>query len=298
MIKKVVVTGGAGFIGSHIVDLLLEKDYQVFVVDDLSSGKKENLNSKCNFVFGNLLDVNLENLFCNVDTVFHCAAFPRVQTSIEDPVFSNSVNIDATLRVLMAAKNSFVRRVVFSSSSSVYGESDSLPTVEDSSIVPISPYALQKYVGEEYCRIFSYLYGLETVSLRYFNVYGDRMSDDSYPTVLGIFKRQIKSNLPLTITNDGNQKRDFTHVKDVAKANILAMNSSFVGRGEAINIGSATNYSINDIVRILNKEKVYIGSRKEPKETLADIEKSKNLLGWAPTFNFLDWLKFDYIKNI
>lgn len=300
--NKVLVTGGAGFIGSHLVDVLIDHGYEVVIVDDLSTGRIDNLNSSAKFIKHdlNLIDQSYltKELLNNVDTIFHCAAYPRVQLSIKDPLTSNSRNIDLTLRVLSAAKNSGVRRFVYSSSSSIYGDSNELPTKEDSFPNLKSPYALQKLVGEEYCKLFSILYGLETVSLRYFNVYGDRMPDeDAYSTVIAVFMKQIKEKKPLTITNDGNQRRDFTHVKDVAIANILAMESKEVGKGEVLNIGSGKNYSINQIADLLGGVKVYGEKRIEPQETLADNSKAKYLLGWNPSIYLEQWLASRVISN-
>lgn len=293
--KKILVTGGAGFIGSHLVDALIDRGYEVLVIDDLSTGRIDNLNSSAKFIKYdlNLIDQNYltKELLNNVDTIFHCAAYPRVQLSIKDPLISNSRNIDLTLRILVAAKDSGVRRFIYSSSSSIYGDTNNLPTKEDSSPNPMSPYALQKFVGEEYCRLFNFLYGLETVSLRYFNVYGDRMpSEGAHSTVISLFMKQIGNKESLTITNDGNQKRDFTHVKDVAIANILAMESKKVGKGEILNIGSGKNYSINQIADLMGGVKKYGEKRIEPLETLADNSKAKYLLGWNPSIYLEQWL--------
>lgn len=294
MKTRVLVTGGAGFIGSNLVDMLIENNYDVTIIDNLSTGKAENVNPKSHFAY---MDINLTShdelvmMFKNIDTVFHCAAFPRVQPSIQDPLTSNKMNVDVTLKVLMAARDANVRRVVYSASSSAYGNTDILPTDETVRTNPMSPYGLQKLIGEEYCRLFSALYGMETVSLRYFNVYGERMTTEgAYCTVIGIFTKQLQDNKSFTITNDGEQRRDFTYVKDVAKANILAMTSDKVGRGEVINIGHGKNYSVNEVADMMGGQKVYGEVRYEPFETLADNSKAKSLLGWEPQGDLPKWL--------
>lgn len=301
MRTRVIVTGGAGFIGSNLVDELISQNYDVTIIDNLSTGKRDNINPNAHFAY---MDINLLThdelvvFFKNIDTVFHCAAFPRVQPSIIDPLMTNKANVDVTLKVLMAARDAKVRRVVYSASSSAYGDTDVFPTHEEVKTGPMSPYGLQKLIGEEYCRLFSMLYGLETVSLRYFNVYGERMSaEGAYCTVIGIFTNQLKNNTPLTITNDGEQRRDFTYVKDVVAANILAMTSVNVGKGEVINIGNGKNYSVNEVADMMKGEKQYGEKRIEPKITLADNTKAKTLLGWNPTGDLPTWLD-NYIKEL
>ena len=226
-----------------------------------------------------------------VDIVFHTAALARVQPSIEDPQAYHNVNVNGTLHVLLCAKESKVRRVVYSASSSAYGDVNKPPLKEDMPTDPMSPYAVQTLIGEQYCTVFSKVYGLETVNLRYFNIYGERqVSDGAYATVIGIFLKQRDDGQKLTITNDGNQTRDFTYVKDVVSANLLASISDKVGNGEVINIGRGENYSVNDIAKAIGGETEFIGERLEPKETLADNSLAKELLGWQPETNVTDWL--------
>jgi nucleoside-diphosphate-sugar epimerase len=298
--KRVVVTGGAGFIGSNLTDELLNKGYKVTVIDNLSTGKRENINKNATFLYADINLLSHDQLvlhFSNVDTIFHCAAFPRVQPSIQDPVTSNKANVDVTLKVLMAARDANVRRVVYSASSSAYGDTDIFPTHEDVKTCPMSPYGLQKLIGEEYCRLFSMLYGLETVSLRYFNVYGERMaSEGAYCTVIGIFSKQLTQGVPLTITNDGSQRRDFTYVGDVVAANIAAMLSDKVGNGDVINIGHGKNYSVNEVADMISSKKTYGESRIEPAVTLADNTKARTLLGWNPIGDLPTWIA-DNIKG-
>ncbi|HDY72835.1 MAG TPA: NAD-dependent epimerase/dehydratase family protein [bacterium] len=231
---KILISGGAGFIGSHLVDAMIEKGHEVFVIDNLSTGKKENINPKAKFFNLDLRNFEkIKPVFKGVDFVFHLAALARVPLSVVKPRETNEINVTATLNALVAAKDAKVKRFIYSSSSSAYGTDNDLPLKESMRASPISPYALQKYVGELYCRIFSSdLYNLPTVSLRYFNVYGPRQVEEgSYVPIMGLFLAQKKKGLPLTITEDGEQTRDFTHVSDVVNANILAMESTKVGKG-------------------------------------------------------------------
>jgi nucleoside-diphosphate-sugar epimerase len=281
---KCLVTGGAGFIGSNLVDTLIERGDEVRVIDNLVNGKKENVNPKAELVVEDIR--NLEKIlpyFKDIDVVFHLAALPRVQYSVQYPRETNETNITGTLNVLLAAKESGVKRVVYSSSSSVYGNNPDLPLKEWMKPCPMSPYGLHKLVGEEYARIFSIFHNLETVSLRYFNVYGPRMNEEgAYTTAIAIFLRQKKNGEPLTITGDGTQTRDFTHVRDVCRANILAAESKNVGKGEVINIGAGRNFSINQIAELIGGHKINIPPRIEPHDTLADNSLAKKLLNWEP----------------
>jgi len=290
---KHLVTGGAGFIGSHIVDKLIEQGDEVVIVDDLSTGS--NINLKAELINLDISERSNRLVLCQamdeVDTVFHCAALARVQPSIENPQKYHKVNVDGTLNVLLSARDSNIRRVVYSASSSAYGDQSKMPLVESMPTAPISPYGLQKLIGEQYCFVFSKCYGLETVSLRYFNVYGERQAvGGAYSTIVGKFLKQKHDRAKLTITNDGEQRRDFTYVGDVAEANILASRSEKVGAGEVINIGKGSNYSVNEIAEIIGGETEIIGERPEPRETLADNSLAKELLGWIPKTDIKDWL--------
>jgi UDP-glucose 4-epimerase len=292
-VKKYLVVGGAGFIGSNLVNKLIELEHQIIVLDNLSTGKKQNLNPKAKFVKADIRELKQINpYFKNIDGVFLLAALPRVQYSIDYPIKTNRNNIEGVLNVLIASQKNKVKRVVYSSSSSIYGDNDNLPLKENFNPNPLSPYGLQKYVGEEYCKLFSYIHDLETVSLRYFNVYGPNADDQgAYALVISKFMKQSKQNRPLTITGDGNQTRDFTHVYDVAKANILAMNSKKVGKGEAINIGGGSNYSVNELAKIIGGKIEHIAPRIEPHDTLADISLAKKLLDWQPTIKLEQGIK-------
>ncbi|MED5475604.1 MAG: NAD-dependent epimerase/dehydratase family protein [Candidatus Neomarinimicrobiota bacterium] len=299
---KMLVTGGAGFIGSNLVDQLILEGNEVHVIDNFISGKKENCNDKA--IYHNL-DISVvehidtfKKIFEGVDTIFHCAALARVQPSILNPLKYEVNNTLGIMNILKAAADVKVRRLVYSASSSAYGPTNNLPSKESNPINPISPYANQKYYGELCCRMFSEVYGLETVSLRYFNVYGERQNlGGAYATVVGIFINQILEGKPLTINGDGSQRRDFTYVKDVVSANILASNSLKVGRGEVINVGSGKNISINDLADMLSKNKKYMKPVNEPFANLADIGKAKELLNWEPIVDLHNWIKDYKLKN-
>lgn len=290
---KLLVTGGAGFIGSHIVDELVSQGHRVLVIDNLSLGKKEHLNKKAKFYKKDIRDYkSIKPLFRGVDCAFHLAAQPRIQPSIINPAYSFDNNVLGTFNVLLGAKENKVKKFVYSASSSAYGDQKSMPLHENMIPHPKNPYALFKYNGEEMCHLFHGLYGLPTVCLRYFNVYGERQSDvGAYCTVIGIFLRQKKAGQPLTIVGDGSQRRDFTYVKDVVRANILAMKSK-KAVGHLINIGSGQNYSVNQVAKMVDPNHVYIPPRLgETKITLANISKAKKLLGWKPKVMLEDWLE-------
>jgi len=291
--RKVVVTGGAGFIGSHLVDALVERGFQVHVIDNLSGGKREHVNK--NAILHELDIRKLETIkpvINGAEYVFHLAALPRVQYSIENPEETHDVNVTGTLNVLIASNGGGVKRVIYSASSSAYGNQSVMPLTEDMVAEPLSPYGLQKYIGELNCRLWTKVYGLPTVSLRYFNVYGPRFNPEgAYALVIGKFIKQKKEGKKLTITGDGGQTRDFTHVSDVVNANILAAESEKVGQGEVINIGAGKNQSINRIAELVGGEVEYIPERLEPKDTLADNSKARILLGWEPKVSIEEGIK-------
>lgn len=283
--SKILVTGGAGFIGSHLVDALIEKNHQVLVIDNLSTGKREHINPKARFFEVDLRDFEkIRSVFEGVDFVFHLAALPRIPLSIEKPIDSNDININGTLNALVASKEAGVKKFIYSSSSSVYGGQKELPMKEGMACHPLNPYALQKYVGELYCKIFFEIYGLPTVSLRYFNVYGSRQPEQGgYVPVIGVFLKQKQKKVPLTITGDGNQTRDFSHVSDVVRANVLTMESKNVARGEVFNVGAGENHSVNEVAKLIGGKATYIPLPPgEMRNTLADISLAKGLLGWEP----------------
>lgn len=287
---KYLVTGGAGFVGSNLVDVLLAAGHSVRIIDNLSTGKRENLNPKAEFYELDLADFEaIKSHFAGVDGVFHVAALPRIPRSIEAPQETHNANVVATLNVLVASRDAKVKRVVYSASSSAYGNQPKLPVTEDMPPEPLNPYALQKLTGEYYAKLFWDLYGLETVSLRYFNVYGPRMSSDgAYATVIGIFLRQKKDGENLTITGDGEQTRDFTHVHDVVRANIAAMTKQEVGKGNIINIGGGQNRSVNEVAKLIGGTVLHIAARPgEIKHNRADITLAGKLLAWKPEVDFL-----------
>ena len=293
---KVLVTGGAGFIGSHLVDRLLNLGHEVIVIDNLSSGKRENIrhhegNGRFVFYEKDICD-NIDEFFEGVEVVFHVAAIPRVQYSIQYPVKTNDSNINGTLNVLEACKKNKVKRVVYSASSSAYGDQKELPLIETMSPNPMSPYALQKLVGEYYCKLYYLIHKIETVCLRYFNVFGPRQDPSGgYACLIpGSINRVLNSKSP-EIYGDGEQTRDFTFVKDVVEANILAgFSENKEIFGQIFNIGNGKNRSVNEVIRAIINGKdikpIYKDPVIEPRDTLADISKSLNILGWKPKYDF------------
>lgn len=280
---NVLVTGGAGFIGSHLTERLLNDGNKVTVIDNLSTGKRENIDPRAEFFECDILDFEtIQPFFKEKEVVFHVAAIPSVPRSIENPKASFEANIMGTLHVLLAARDSGVRRVVYSASSSAYGNQERLPLQESFAPNPLSPYALSKFVGEQLCRQFTNLYGLDTISLRYFNVYGPRMNEGAYAAVVATFLKQHKAGKPLTICGDGNQRRDFTYISDVVEANVRGM-SAKSGGGEVVNIGAGDSHSIHDVSELVGGEVVYLPERPgEIRESLADIAKAKKILNWEP----------------
>ena len=284
--KKAVVTGGAGFIGSHLSDALLASGFEVHVVDNLSNGHKEDVPAGA--VFHELDILNRDALlpiFKDAHVVFHLAALPRVTFSIDHPVESHEANIDGTFSVLLAARDAGVRRVVYGASSSAYGDQDRMPFTEDMKPNPLSLYGFQKFAGEEYARLFSMNCGLPTVSLRFFSVYGPRMRPDGgYALAIPKFFAERKASKPLPITGDGTQTRDFTHVRDVVAACMLAMEAETVGKGEVMNVCAGRNVSMNALAALIGGDIEYVPTRPaDAKDTYGDNARAKALLGWAPT---------------
>jgi len=300
--KKAAVIGGAGFIGCNIVNELVKNGTEVVIIDDLSTGFIKNINDNAKFV---QLDIsNLEQSeelteeLKGCEVVFHTAALARVQPSIINPVDFDKVNTNGTVNLLKCCVDAGVKRVVYSASSSCYGTAETFPTPETHNTNPLSPYGLQKYIGELYCKMFSQVYDIDTVCLRYFNVYGERMNlEGAYKLVIAIFADQYKKGLPLTITNTGEQRRDFTYVQDVVQANILAGTHKDNLLGESFNIGNGNNYSVNEVADIFGGEKDYYKKVLEPFETLADNTKARKILGWNPKGNLKNWLT-NYIKTL
>jgi UDP-glucose 4-epimerase len=292
--NRALVTGCAGFIGSHVTDLLLENNYLVLGLDNLSTGTPQNLREHPNFQFinGDVRDFSLLNMLGGVDYVFHLAALARIQPSIEDPVTSNFVNHVGTLNMLEYCRR-HKAKMVFSGSSSVYGDVK-LPTGEDARKDPKSPYALQKYQAEQYIQLYGQLYDLDYVILRYFNVYGERqITDGAYAAIVGIFLQQFGEGKQLSITGDGEQRRDFTYVKDVAKANFMATEWP----SAIYNIGTGKNYSVNELADAVGGQKKYIKARRgEARQTQANNKRAL-AQGWRPTKDITEWIH-DQIQSV
>ncbi len=301
-----LVTGGAGFIGSHLVDALLTRGDTVRVADNFSTGKRSNLPSTIDIVEGDLADDGVAaRAVAGCDYVLHQAAVPSVPRSVNDPVGTNRANVDATLQVLVAARDAGVKRLVFAGSSSEYGNSQVLPKREDMRPAPITPYALQKWTGEQYCTMFSSLYGLETVSVRYFNVFGPRQAPDSpYSGVISLFIKAFLNGQAPVIHGDGRQTRDFTYVSNVVDGVLRAASAEGVS-GEYINVATGGRVSLLELARALQ---LITGSNLAPtlgpardgdvKDSQADIFKARKMLGYEPTVPFeeglrltVDWFK-------
>ncbi len=288
--SKILVSGGAGFIGSHLVDKLIKDKHKVVVIDNLSGGKKEHINKNAKFYKVDICSSKISDIFKKekFDYVFHLAAIPRVPYSVKEPVKTTKVNVLGTANVFKTAYDNGVKRIVFASSSSVYGDQKKLPLVETMPSLPVSPYGMQKLQGEELARLFSNLYELPVVCLRYFNVYGPRIDFNSdYSLVLGKFLRFSKENKPLTIYGDGKQTRAFCYVDDVVEANIKAMKSKKIKGGEVINIGGKQSHSVNYLASLISNDIKYLPVRKgDVLHTMADTKKAKRLLDWSSKTEF------------
>jgi len=303
---KSVITGGAGFIGSHLVDKLLDMGHEVTVLDNFSTGRRENLTHVEGKI--KLVECDLSSEgdwvgeFNNTDWVFHLASLADIVPSIQNPEGYFRSNVDATFYVLEAARHASVKRLVYSASSSCYGIPDTYPTPEGADIRPQYPYALAKRMGEELVEHWAQLYNLPAISLRFFNVYGTRSrTSGTYGAVFGVFLAQKLANKPYTVVGDGNQTRDFTYVTDIVSALIVAAKSKLSKR--IYNVGSGTTVSINRIVELLGGDSVHITKRPgEPDCTYADISKIKDELGWCPTVSIEDGIdkvieSIDYWKG-
>jgi nucleoside-diphosphate-sugar epimerase len=296
-----LVTGGAGFIGSHIVQALVERGDSVVVLDNLSTGRAENL-AECRerivFIEADLRDLKAVRHACRgVDYVLHQGALPSVPRSVEDPIASNEVNVSGTLNVLVAARDAGVRRVVYAASSSAYGDTPTLPKRESMPADPLSPYAVAKHTGELYCQLFPSLYGTETLSLRYFNVFGPRQDPTSqYAAVIPLFITALQQGRAPIIFGDGEQSRDFTYVANVVTANLLACEAP-VAAGQVINIACGARVTLNKLVAMLQR---LLGVSQAPeyapprrgdvKHSLADIGRAEELLGYRPTVSLEEGL--------
>jgi UDP-glucose 4-epimerase len=295
--KKIVITGGAGFIGSNLANAIYENN-EVIILDDVSTGRMQNIqelatNQDIEFIKGSVADLDLlRKIFKGVDYVFHLAAIPSVIQSISDPQLTNSVNLNGTINVLMAAKENQVKKVVYASSAAVYGNTDIIPIQEKNQTMPESPYGTQKLGGEHYLRVFYEVYGLATTSLRYFNVFGPKQDPSShYSPVIPKFITAISKDSQPTIFGDGNQTRDFIYVEDVVQANLLAAENAS-SNGMTINIACGKETSINDlaetVIRLMGKEILPIHAPERKGEiirSLADISLAKQVFGFEPVFS-------------
>ena len=306
-ISRVLVTGGGGFIGSHIADALIENGYSVGVLDSFITGERTNLSShpdsrdsfKLHEVDLASVDYStIKNIVKEYDAVIHEAALVSVSRSVENPISTNLTNVGATVTLLKAAVDSNVERFLYASSSSVYGDTEILPKKETMPTSPISPYGVSKLAAENYCRVFARVYGLKTVSLRYFNVYGPRQKFGPYSGVIPAFIRNVLNNAPPVINGDGLQTRDFTYVDDVVQANLLALESS-VAPGEVFNIAAGGTITINElaenIIRIIgipNLQPKHVAPRNgDVRASYADIQKASEQLGFKPKFTLATGLR-------
>jgi len=310
--SRILVTGGAGFIGSNLTEALLKQGHWVWVLDNFSTGKRENLVFDKEYPSLEIIDGDIRDLaICrkvmkDIEVVFHQAALPSVQRSVEDPLISNSVNVEGTLNILLSSRDTGVKRLIYASSSSIYGDTPTLPKQEEMPPNPLSPYALQKYIGEHYCRLFFQLYGLETVSLRYFNVFGPKQDPNSiYSTVIPRFIDALLEGHPPIIFGDGEQSRDFTYIDNVIQANLLAMHVDRLN-GEPINIACGKRTSLNQLLAILydifgtKVSPIYQEPRKgDVRHSLADIRKGKQILNYEPNVGIEAGLKktVEYFKE-
>jgi len=300
--RSALVTGGAGFIGGHLAERLLAEGWSVRVLDDFSSGRESNLagcGGRVDLIRGDLRDPDtLARAVEGVEVIFHQAAVPSVPRSVAEPLRTNSVNIGGTLLVLETARAAGVRRVVYAASSSAYGDTRVLPKVESMEANPLSPYALQKFTGEKYCRLYHALYGLETVALRYFNVYGPRQDPESeYAAVVPRFATAALSGTPAEIYGDGEQTRDFTFVDDTVRANLLAADAT-AAAGQVMNVASGRRISLNqlwqeicDLVGVTLEARYSAPRPGDVRDSLASVERARELLGYEPAVDLREGLR-------
>jgi UDP-glucose 4-epimerase len=300
---RVMITGGAGFIGSHLVDECLKRGYEVRVLDDLSVGRLNNLsahkgNPKLQIIKADVAEYShIQRQFIGVNWVFHLAARADIVPSIQMPMTYHRANVDGTINVLEAARANGVQRFIYAASSSCYGIAKQFPTPESAPISPEYPYALTKYLGEQYVMHWARVYGLPALSLRFFNVFGPRArTSGTYGAVFGVFLSQKLHGKPLTVVGDGKQTRDFTYVADIVSALLTAAESDVVG--EIFNVGSGDTYSVNSLVELLGGPVIHIPKRPgEPDCTFADIAKIRNVLKWNPKVKFADGVR-ELLKDI
>jgi UDP-glucose 4-epimerase len=289
---KVIVTGGAGFIGHHLSETLLNLGYDVHIIDNLLSGKKSNVPKKAHFYKTDIRNFEkIKPIFTDAEYVFHLAAIPSVEFSIHNPHISHDVNVVGTLNVFRASTKAGVKKVIFASSSSVYGDQSVTVLHEKLKPNPKSPYALQKWIGEEYARIFNLINGLHVVNLRFFNVYGPGQNEEgAYAFIIGKFLKYKREGKPLPITGTGTQSRDFVHVYDVVSACVNAMQKN-IKPNEIINVGSGKRHTVKKIANLIGGKIEYVPARIEPKSTLAHTKKSKDILKWSPKLSLEQGIK-------
>lgn len=288
--KKYVVTGGAGFVGTNVCERLVADGMQVIVVDNLVAGNAERLPKEVVFHNVDIRDTDaLAQSMQGADVVVHLAALPRVQFTIDEPIEAQRVNVDGTLSVLEAMRRAHVPRIVFATSAAVYGDQETMPLTESMPAQPKSPYGLHKYMGERMLKLWHELYGIESVSLRFFNVYGPHLDPEgAYALAIGRFLKLRAEGKLITITGDGEQTRDFVHVRDVADAIVRASADSRVGGGEVFNVGTGTDTSINTLAALIGGPLEYIPPRIEPRAARADISHIREALGWQPKVALAD----------
>ena len=297
---KSLVTGGAGFIGSHLVDYLLEKGAEVTIVDNLSTGSGDNINTGARFIEDDINNENFSSYLQGCDFVFHVAALPRISPSFDQRFEHHVANIDGTLNVIEACMRQGVKKIVYSGSSAVYGQPEETPTPESCLIAPLNPYSLQKFTAEQYGLLIGRHIGLPFVSLRYFNPYGPRSYNpeneySAYSSVIGIFQHRVANGEPLDVTGDGSQLRDFIHVRDLAHANVCAaMSETDFG---IFNVGFGKARAVIEIANMLSSKINFIHPRAgEASITLADISLAREHLSWEPTIDVVDYLK-EWLQN-
>lgn len=291
---KSLVTGGAGFIGSHIVDALVDAGHEVLVIDNQSAASHDQFyfNDKAEYHCISITNSYISGLFQEVDYVFHLAAESRIQPALSNPELAIQTNVLGTCRVLKYALDYGIKRFIYSSTSSAYGLANSIPLQEDMKKDCLNPYSITKTAGEDFCKMYTNLYGLDTITFRYFNVYGERQpTKGQYAPVIGLFQRQSEAGDAMTVVGDGEQTRDYTHVSDVVAANIAAMVAPKEACGELFNIGTGDRHSVNKIAEMIGGEVTHVPARLgEARDTLADISKAKHILNWEPKVKLEDWL--------
>jgi len=298
---NILITGGAGFIGSNLADFLNEQGHNVLIVDNLSTGKEKHLYNHKSCILDISNDNNLLKLSSlitshEIELVYHLAALPSVEQSLKQTNLTHRHTLTSTVLLLEACKNTKVKKIIFSSTSAIYGNCEIIPTNENCKTDPLTPYALQKLLSEQYIKMYTDLYDIKAICLRYFNVFGERMTNTgAYKSVLSIFKEQKEKGLPLTITNDGEQRRDFIYVGDVVDANILVGMNNIKNRFDVYNVGYGKNFSVNQIANAFNSKTTFIGNRIENRISLCDNSKIKQDFSWQPTKNVIDWIE-DYVK--